>query len=206
MSSPSPHKVRSRFVYSFDTLHTLFSTRSRAPGLRFKANRLDAPIQASLAAKGAGVRFSQARSFFVYLLLAGIDAVIGHPFLRDSQSSISPLALIFFPPGLRPVPTFTTSPPAPSLPDRSRTSSPWLYGTSEYKGGTPLVPRLRGSRGRRRDSLTAAKMRQAHRGNKKRSDETAFSTRNLFMIDSSDTRSRYKTEHQVARAAKLFPR
>ncbi|EGU13057.1 RNA binding protein [Rhodotorula toruloides ATCC 204091] len=57
-----------------------------------------------------------------------------------------------------------------------------------------------------RDTLAAAKVRQAAQANKKRGDEPTFSVGDLVMVDSSDRRSRYKTRSQDCRAAKLFAR
>ncbi|PRQ69741.1 hypothetical protein AAT19DRAFT_12726 [Rhodotorula toruloides] len=73
--------------------------------LQLDVRRLDAPIHASLASEGEGVRLSifavadlraskislQARSFFICPFPAGIDAILGVPFLRDSKSSFGPL-------------------------------------------------------------------------------------------------------------------
>ena len=98
--------------------------------LQLDVRRLDAPIHASLASEGEGVRLSifavadlraskislQARSFFICPFPAGIDAILGVPFLRDSKSSVSPRALALIPSSTAPssdVYDFTTSSFAP---------------------------------------------------------------------------------------------
>lgn len=98
--------------------------------LQLDVRRLDAPIHASLASEGEGVRLSifavadlraskislQARSFFICPFPAGIDAILGVPFLRDSKSSVSSRALALVPSSTAPssdVYEFTTSSFAP---------------------------------------------------------------------------------------------
>ncbi|GAA5982121.1 hypothetical protein JCM11641_000594 [Rhodosporidiobolus odoratus] len=60
--------------------------------------------------------------------------------------------------------------------------------------------------GQARDTLAAAKVRQATQANRKRSPEVEYAVGNMVMVDSSDRRSRYKTKGGDVRAAKLFPR
>ncbi|GEM12715.1 hypothetical protein Rt10032_c24g6732 [Rhodotorula toruloides] len=61
--------------------------------LQLDVRRLDAPIHASLASEGEGDR-----SFFVCPLPPGIDAILGVPFLRDSDTSVSYRSLSFVTP------------------------------------------------------------------------------------------------------------
>ncbi|GAA5972542.1 hypothetical protein JCM11641_001892 [Rhodosporidiobolus odoratus] len=57
-----------------------------------------------------------------------------------------------------------------------------------------------------RDSLAAAKVRQAEQANRKRGEDPSFFEGDLVMVDSADRRSRYKTRGGDVRASKLFPR
>ncbi|PRQ69747.1 hypothetical protein AAT19DRAFT_12723 [Rhodotorula toruloides] len=91
------------------------STLQSMPPWRLKEKEYVSPIFAVADLRASKISL-QARSFFICPLPAGIDAILGVPFLRDSKSSVSSRALALVPSSTAPssdVYDFTTSSFAP---------------------------------------------------------------------------------------------